>query len=305
MPRKQRTPQETTFRYRRKKYEILDEIRLRGRLYWIVEKWRNVYKVFDPSIQEMRTIRFRKTGSSVERRLLQNAARDNPNLPRVLDHGRYEEREYLILEWIDGYTLQHYMIKGRKGRPYFIAEKSYKLILGLVKGLRRLHQRSIVHGDLKPSNIIIGQPDRLIMIDFGIAWSGERARQRPKEATAGYAAPEQWQSERLVDHRADQFAVSAMLYQMLAGELPYDGLGGRASEYDNSPSLEPPSRKNPNVWPSLDCVVVRGVSLNKDERYDTTSGWLTALQLATPPGAFGRFVRTQWNQAINLWNRVR
>jgi len=305
MPQGHRARKRETIRFNRNTYRILRKIRLRGRPYLVVDEWPNVYKVFDPIVRQMRTIRFRRSGASVERRLLQTAANHNRNLPKVLDQGRDEEgRDYLILEWINGYTLQHYIALGRPGKPYFLAEKSYKLILGLAHGLRQLHRDNIVHGDLKPSNLIVAPSNCLVMIDFGIAWSGARALHRAKKATAGYAAPEQWRSEQLVDHRSDQFSASVILYQMLTGELPYDGLGGRAAEFGETPAIRPPSRRNPNVWLSLDDVVVKGASLAKNERYDTTSEWLMALKLAASPGEFSRFAQVQWNKIVSRSNRV-
>lgn len=295
-----------TFKYRRKQYPILKVLKLRGRLYYIVEEWSSyVCKAFDPHVQAMRTIRFRKTGASTEMRILQRAAGQNPNLPRVLDLGRHQDWEYLVLEWVEGYTLWSYLRQGGPGQPYFTVPKSYWLTLGLVRGLHRLHKANIVHGDLKPANIVVrAESNRLIMIDFGTAWTGERAWNRPKQATAGYAAPEQWQDKALVDHRADQFAVSAMLFQMLTGELPYDGLGGGAVEFDVPPLLEPPSRKNADVWPAFDRVVTKALALDKNERYATSQAWIDDLELAKPPGEFGKLLVRQWNRAIDLGVRV-
>jgi len=287
----------SAFRHKGTEYNILKRIRLRrGVEYWVVEQWPKhaqtprLYKAFDSQITyTWVSIRVRNKGDVSRERLtklrdlVQVAKQSSPNLPRVVDRGQDKENEYLVTEWIDGYTLKHYIDQGKKAKPYFVAAESYRLIVGLVKGLLRLHKGNIIHGDLKPENIVVaGPPARLIPIDFGTAWFGTRARERSREATPGYASPEQWANARLVDHRTDQFAASVILYQMLTGELPYEGLGGRVIEDPNPPPLELPSQKNSQVWSALDRVIAQGLALDRNDRFETTSAWLDALVLAAP-----------------------
>jgi len=141
----------------------------------------------------------------------------------------------------------------------------------------------------------------LVMIDFGAAWSGAQTRLRPDEKTRGYASPEQWAREKLVDHRADQFATSVVLYEMLTNELPYDGYGSFGAASANHPRLVSPSKKNREVWRSLDEVVMKGLSLNKDDRYETSSDWLKDLNAATPPRHAKPSVFLHYLSNGNIW----
>lgn len=287
MPQKHHQTQNEHFKYRGKIYIPLQRLRIRGRLYLIVEEWGSeqyaTYKAFDVSVQEMRAIRIRPPGLKYEMNLIQIAKMRNSNVPYVYDYWRNGNTEYLVQEWVDGYNLRHYLKQKRKESPYFEVERSYYLIRGLVHGLNKLHERSVFHGDLKPDNLIVADTKRLVMIDFGAAWSGARTYLRRDEKTAGYASPEQWRNEQFVDHRADQFAVSVVLYEMLTGELPYDGRGGWGSDYAQHPPLIAPCRKNKQVWGSLDRVITKGLSLDKNQRYDTSAAWLRAFSTATPP----------------------
>jgi serine/threonine protein kinase len=277
--------QRTSFKYKGQTYQVMEKIRIHGKLYLVVEKKVTRYKVFDVATQSWRSIRLRKGGVKYEMNLMQFGKIRNSSLPYTFDYFKDDKsgNEYLVQEWIEGYNLRHYLRRKQAGHPYFSAERSYYLIRGLVNGLNRLHERGVFHGDIKPENLIVGDAQRLVMIDFGAAWSGAQTRLRPDEKTRGYASPEQWAREKLVDHRTDQFATSVVLYEMLTNELPYDGYGSFGVASDNHPKLVPPSKKNREVWRSLDEVVMKGLSLNKDDRYETSSDWLKELNAATPP----------------------
>lgn len=226
-----------------------------------------------------------------EAQVLERAARNNPNVPRVLDRWFEGEREHLVLEHVAGTPLNELVEAGRRqGKPYFAPEEAHRIVCGLIKGLLALHRSGICHGDLKPANLVVGRGNRLVMIDFGSAWSGPLRRGNRDHGTMGYASPEQWRDEALVDSRADQFSVSAVFYQLLTGELPWDGLGGTiVLEYpDAVPRITPPST-HPAVrgragllLPALDRVVERGLAIDKDDRFETTQAWLRAFEEVVP-----------------------
>jgi len=238
--------------------------------------------------------RARERGSSRvarEAQVLERAARNNPNVPRVFDRWFDGEREFLVLEHITGTPLGELLQAGSaQGKPYFAPEESHRMVLGLVRGLFTLHRNGICHGDLKPANLVVTRNNRLAMIDFGSAWSGPLRRGTRDRGTMGYAAPEQWREEVLVDERADQFSVSAILYQMLTNELPWEGLGGAVVEAFAGvvPPLTLPSAhavargRARFFWPALDAVLERGLRVDKDARFETTQAWLRALEAAAP-----------------------
>ncbi|WNG24743.1 serine/threonine protein kinase [Cystobacter fuscus] len=245
-----------------------------------------------------------------EAQVLERAARNNPNVPRVLDRWFEGEREFLVLEHITGTPLSELLRAGStQGKPYFAPEESHRMVLGLARGLFALHRNGICHGDLKPANLVVTRNNRLAMIDFGSAWSGPLRRGTRDRGTMGYAAPEQWREEALVDERADQFSVSAILYQMLTNELPWEGLGGTVVEACAGavPPLTLPSAhavargRARFFWAALDPVVERGLRVDKDARFETTQAWLRALGEAASDrrqrrademvaGAIGEFV---------------
>lgn len=264
---------------------MLGELRLRGRLYRIVAQPNDsVMIAMEPSVSRLVTIRVRprekKRDTQREIALLNQAARANPNVPRVLDRAIEGDEEFLVLEHVDGKPLAHWLKRsGPSRKPFFAPQQALSLVRGLALGLRSLHRFKIIHGDLKPENIIVtaAPHSRLRLIDFGISWSGLEASWRLRGRSKFYAAPEQWRDEGLVDERTDQFSLSVVLYEMLTHELPYGKLGGTALDHAQPPQLIAPSRKNPLAPSVMDAVVTRGLALNREQRFPTTDAWTEEL----------------------------
>jgi serine/threonine protein kinase len=293
------------FKYRGKLYTPIRKLRIRGKLFFIVEEWSTRYKAFDTSANQWRSIRVRSAHVKYEMRLMQFAKMRNSSVPYTFEHFKDEQNEYLVQEWVDGYDLRYYLRREAAGTSFIDAERAYHLIRGLVYGLNKLHERGVIHGDIKPENLIVADTKRLTMIDFGAAWTGARTKLRPDQKTRGYASPEQWQRERLVDHRTDQFSTSVVFYEMLTGELPYDGWGGFGSDYTNHPPLIPPSKKNREVWSSLDGVIMRGLSLDRNRRYETSAAWLQAMNDAMPTWERLHDPFSAYLPGIDLWQNLK
>ena len=169
-------------------------------------------------------------------------------------------------------------------------------------GLAQLHRRhAIVHGDIKPANLILARnPSRLVMIDFGSAWGIERTARRDAGdgLSRAYAAPELQSRTQIADFRSDQFSASAILYELLTLERPYDSLGGQAGRPEFAERMKDkltlPSRLSPDLarlpgpfWTELDRAVRTGLSLDAESRYSTPGVWLDQLDrvvIAMQPG---------------------
>jgi serine/threonine-protein kinase len=147
-----------------------------------------------------------------------------------------------------------------------------------------------VHGDIKPANLIVARnPSRLVMIDFGSAWSVERTVRREEgDGLSKIYAAQELQSRGQADFRSDQFSASVILYELLTLRCPYDQLGGQAGrpEYARqmTDKLVLPSRLSPDrnrlpkvVWTGIDRVTTAGLSFDPDDRYRTPGAWLDDL----------------------------
>ncbi|MCC6876860.1 MAG: serine/threonine protein kinase [Sandaracinaceae bacterium] len=161
------------------------------------------------------------------------AALSHPNIAQVFDLGRAEGSYYLVVEHVRGPTLGRLLgaARERPARTLPVRE-ALGIALSIAEALHYVHGRKdelgrplgIVHRDLNPSNVMVSYDGAVKLIDFGIAKAASRVyetRAGVIKGTYGYSAPEQLTGGQ-VDRRADVFALGILLYEMIAGEHPYD-----------------------------------------------------------------------------------
>jgi len=289
-------------KYRKKTVDVIGDLQIRGNVYHLVEqfpaspKQPRVYRAIGRVPRIEVAIRVRPVGSAgrpMEDLVRMFQARHGPEGISIVDSGRSETHEYLVTPWLRGRPFSTY-------RGYFEPYRLYELFRGLISTMTRIHAGDLIHGDIKPDNLIVteGRPERLLPIDFGSAWWGARGSKRLIEGTRGYTAPEQWDPNQLADHRADQFSVSVVLYEALTRELPYGGFGGEAGRLPESrrPPYKPASSFEHKCWPGLDAVLEKSLSLCAADRYPTSREWRDAFKSAGPPKtAFRRWATKTYN----------
>jgi serine/threonine protein kinase/tetratricopeptide (TPR) repeat protein len=147
------------------------------------------------------------------------ASLDHPNIIRLYDVGRFDDRAYLVAELLEGETL-----RARIARRPMPVDEVLRLAIGIVQGLRAAHEAGLVHRDLKPENIFLTRSGTAKILDFGIAklaqdetvGDGFSTLTGVVLGTAGYLAPEQVRGEP-VDARTDLFGIGAVLFEALTG----------------------------------------------------------------------------------------
>jgi serine/threonine protein kinase len=176
---------------------------------------RQRYLAFDPSAGpggDLRQIIVLNRRETLSQRIaiLQRLSQGNPNLPTILvyDPGRSETS--IVTTWVWGEDLDKYLKAARKGCVSLPSPtETCKLLRGLAHGLYHLYKgHGIIHGDIKPANLILApDPNRLVMVDFGSAWTVEKTVRRLEGdgVSEAYAAPEQLMHRPAVDFRSDQF----------------------------------------------------------------------------------------------------
>jgi TolB-like protein/tetratricopeptide (TPR) repeat protein/tRNA A-37 threonylcarbamoyl transferase component Bud32 len=159
----------------------------------------------------------------------------HPNLVTLFDVGRCDHGPYLVLELLRGETLH----ERRRSGPLPLAEAVH-VAAEIARGLAHAHGKGVVHRDLKPSNVFLCEDGRVKLLDFGMARAF--GRRRVSGGTPAYMAPEQWR-EAPEDERTDVYALGVMLFEMLAGELPFPGDDrGKATLSDRkAPPLDVPA----------------------------------------------------------------
>lgn len=197
---------------------------------------------------------------------------DHPNIQKLIAEGRLGGgvAPYMVLEYVDGELLRTYVAEHA---PLSVNE-ALNITGQLVDALRYCHERGIVHRDLKPENVLITRDGRIKLMDFGIALlQGARRvtfrRLSNSVGTPDYMAPEQVRGER-GDARTDIYAVGVMLYEMVAGEVPYRGDNALAVMSQRVTSDAPLLRlTRPDVPPQLEAVVFRALRRDPADRYQS------------------------------------
>jgi hypothetical protein len=182
------------------------------------------------------------------------------------------------MEFVEGATLREVMGdlgKLEPGQAAAIGER-------IARALDYAHERGLVHRDVKPANILIGDDGCVKVADFGIAKAEEAADDLTKTGmvlgTAAYVAPEQITNSSPVDGRADQYALGCMLYEALAGRQPFKGDTAVATAAQRLESAPTPLRSlRPDIPRGLDSVVMRAMARDPQDRFVSSGALADAL----------------------------
>jgi serine/threonine protein kinase len=150
---------------------------------------------------------------------------NHPNVITVYDVGRDEDVHYIAAEFVDGETLRQRLDHG----PMMIADV-VEIGIGIASALVAAHDAWLVHRDIKPENIAIRKDGVVKVLDFGVAaLSGDGDATDPLRrpgafvGTLHYLSPEQVRGEAIIDSRSDIYSLGVVLYEMLAGRVPFTG----------------------------------------------------------------------------------
>ena len=243
-------------------------------------------------------------GPAAEHQLRPFRRLKDDSFPRIHQWQRCGGHLEVVASWVEGISLADYFKHLREGRrPAVDPGHAVRLIHGLANAVSKLHHKQqVAHGDIQPSNVIItSHPSRLVLIDFGSAWTTQTTVDRPEGDGYNlcYTAPELQSGLPTIGFLADQFSVSVLLYELLTGKTPYGGLGGKAGRptfaSKTRDSLIPPSATSPGVRDlprslreSVDRLTIRGLALDPNQRYPQRHAWLDDLyqvstQFRLPP----------------------
>jgi serine/threonine protein kinase len=158
--------------------------------------------------------RFKREARSV-------AQLQHPNIVTVIDRGEADDRQFIVFEYIEGENLKELVV--RKGR--LDVREALEVALEVARGLAFAHSQGLVHRDVKPQNVLLNGDGRAKVTDFGIARSVDvdgMTQTGTVLGTSNYIAPEQ-ASGQPVDAQTDVYALGVVLYELLAGEVPFPG----------------------------------------------------------------------------------
>ncbi len=203
------------------------------------------------------------------------------HVPRFVAAGDLSRVPYLVMEYVHGRTLQHWL---DAEMPPSVGEIVH-LGVAMAHAVHALHQQNTVHLDLKPANVLIRDDDSAVLLDFGLSCHAHypdllAEQLRKAIGSPAWIAPEQVVGVR-GDPRSDLFAIGVMLYQLCTGELPFgepQTAGGMRQRLWMDPP--PPRKLKPELPPWLQEVVMRCLEPEAAQRYP--SGAHLAFDLSNP-----------------------
>lgn len=242
-----------------------------------------VYKAQDTRLDRTVALKFLPehllNDSSAKARFIQEAkgasAINHQNITTIHDIGEVDGKSFIAMEYLEGKTVKELAKENLK------LNQVLEIAVQITEGLAAAHKKEIVHRDIKSENIMLTKDDVVKIMDFGLAKLKDASGLTKTGATAGtlaYMSPEQTRGEE-VDHRSDLFSFGVVLYEMIAGKLPFAEEHQAAVVYSIAHENPAPlARYKSNVPEGLQRIVDKALKKDKNLRYQNVADVLADLK---------------------------
>ena len=270
----------------------------------------SVYLAEDTRLKRKVALKVAHLGGSRSRYVLERfyreaeaaAGLDHPGLCKVYDVGEIDNVHHLTMEYIEGTTLADW-IDGQSN----LSQCQVAAIIGkLALALQEAHAKGVVHRDLKPSNIMIKQtgPKAPVIVDFGLAQQVNRGGMRLTRTGQAIGTPYYMSVEQVngeldaIGPGCDIYALGVILYELLAGQVPFDGPNPMVViSRILTKQATPPSTLRPDLDPRLEAICLKAMAKEIGDRYTSMAELAVALTdyLKSPATASSSPIRaTRW-----------
>src|SRR5579883_699434 len=209
------------------------------------------------------------------------AALDHPNIVRIHDVAQQADVHYLVMEYVEGQTLDQMLEAGGPVTP----SRAVGYVAQAAAGLQHAHEKGFVHRDIKPANLIVAKDGTVKILDMGLARSFTAERDKLTEVmdqgaiigTADFIAPEQAMNAPHIDIRADVYSLGATFFALVTGKPPFAGNTTQKliqHQMKEAPDLTVLDKTFP---PELAGVVAKMLQKKPEKRYQTPAEVITAL----------------------------
>jgi serine/threonine-protein kinase len=217
------------------------------------------------------------------------AQMSHPNIVGMYDVGQDGDSRYIVMEYVKGRTLKEVIRQSGRLKP----QRAVQMTLRILAAVDHAHKSHIVHRDIKPQNILVDGEGTVKVADFGIARATNSSTQTYTDSnnvlgSVHYFSPEQ-ASGQVADEKSDLYSVGVVLYEMVTGQVPFDG--ETAVSVALKHVQEPPKSARlmePTVSKGLDEVILKSLDKEASRRYQTAADMAGDLKRAikTPKGGF-------------------
>ena len=248
-----------------------------------------VYKALDPKINRLlaiKTIRFsdefdEDVIQEIKERFFREAEiagqLSHPSIVTIHDMGEDQDLTYMAMEYLEGENLEKFISK----KNLLPLRKVLAVVASVADALEFAHRSDVIHRDIKPANIMLLKTGGVKVTDFGIAKaiSSSRTRTGVILGTPNYMSPEQIMGQK-IDPRSDLFSLGVVFYQLLVGELPFQGDNLSSLLYQITQVKHPPLRSfNPRIPVACEQIMDKALAKNLEERFQTAGQLAKLLRL--------------------------
>ncbi|QEG39261.1 protein kinase domain-containing protein [Roseimaritima ulvae] len=220
----------------------------------------------------------------------------HPNIVAVFDHGENADGVFIVYEYVAGETLEHAIEHGELQR-----EESLRHVIAVAKALAYAARENIVHRDIKPANIMLDERGSPQIMDFGLAEAldgGTASTGGSIAGTPAYMSPEQARGDRKIGPASDQYALAAILYELVCGTRAIT-VRGRAAIAEIADRESPPLQPLAVLDQDLRCIILKAMHREPEQRYSSAGEFAQDLQdhlrglpvAANPCGPVGRLLK--------------
>ena len=251
-----------------------------------------VYKAYQPGLNRYVAIKVLHSHLADDEDFIERFEREatavaklrHQHIVTVYDFDIEDGRYFMVMEFVEGPTLKAELKERSLNGQIFTMPETTRIFIALASAIDYAHRRGMVHRDLKPANVMFTSDGQVVLTDFGIARIVDATRLTLTGAIAGtpaYMSPEQGQGDR-GDERSDIYSLGVVLYEMVTGRVPFDADTPFAIilKHINDP-LPLPTQANPDIPEAVERVILKAMSKDPDDRYQTADEMGQALREAT------------------------
>jgi len=206
----------------------------------------------------------------------------HPNCVEIYDVGEDNGRHYIVMEYIQGYTLKE-LLKKRGAIPY---KEAVWMMKQITSALMEAHKNGIIHRDIKSQNVLIKSDGTIKVVDFGISQINDAVQVTAKDAVLGsvhYLAPELVKGASAT-MKSDIYSLGIVFFELLAGDVPFKGDGAVQVALQHVRNELPSLRKiNSNIPQSVENIVIRACAKKPSERYENAAFMMRDLNNCLKP----------------------
>jgi serine/threonine protein kinase len=204
------------------------------------------------------------------------ASISHPNVITIHEVGEFEGRPYIVMEYVEGESLDNLI-----ARKELQVNEVIDIGIQICEGLKKAHQKGVLHRDIKPTNILIDTDGLVKIVDFGLAKLRHGTTitvTGTLMGTVSYMSPEQALGKNL-DQRSDIFSLGVVLYELITRQRPFNGETAEAIRYAIiKEEPEPLARYKRGVSASLQSIIDRALDKDRETRYQNMDGLLADLK---------------------------